>query len=63
MRLSEDIPSCGKEGVLFVASGIIDDMEEECLRTVKANGFEILELVRDDCWTAFAARYAGRHMS
>ena len=63
MRLSEDIPSCGKEGVLFVASGIIDDMEEECLRTVKANGFEILELVRDDCWTAFAARYAGRHTS
>ncbi len=60
MRLSEDIPSCGKEGVLFVASGIIDDMEEECVSTVKANGFEITEMVREDCWTAFAARYAGK---
>lgn len=60
MRLSEDIPSCGKEGVLFVASGIIDDMEEECLSAVKANGFEITETVREDCWTAFAARYAGK---
>ena len=57
MRLSEDIPSCGREGVIFVASGIIDDMEEECIRTVKANGFEIMEIVREDCWTAFAARH------
>ena len=57
MRLSKDIPPCGKESVLFVASGIIDDMEEECLRTVKENGFEIIEAVREDCWTAFAARY------
>ena len=60
MALSEEVEQCSEPGTLFVASGIIDDMEEMCLEHVKAQGFEILELMRDDCWTAFAARFTGR---
>ena len=60
MALSEEVAQRSEPGTLFVASGIIDDMEEMCLEHVKAQGFEILELMRDDCWTAFAARFTGR---
>ncbi len=54
MALSKDVSKCGKPGTLLIASGIIDDMEAECLAAVQAEGIEILEIVRDDCWTAFA---------
>ena len=59
MALSDEVAQRSEPGALFVASGIIDDMETECLEHVKAQGFEILEIMRDDCWTAFAARYKG----
>ena len=59
MALSEEVAQRSEAGTVFVASGIIDDMEEECLAHVKAQGFEFLETMRDDCWTAFAARYTG----
>ena len=59
MALSDEVAQRSEPGALFVASGIIDDMETECLEHVKAQGFEILEMMRDDCWTAFAARYSG----
>jgi ribosomal protein L11 methyltransferase len=60
MALSEQVAQRSGPGTLFVASGIIDDMEEECLAHVKAQGFRFLEIMRDDCWTAFAAEYTGR---
>ena len=60
MALSEETAQLAEKGALFVASGIIDDMEEECLAHVKAQGFDVLEIVRDDCWTAFAAEYTGK---
>ncbi len=60
MALSEEVAQRSVPGTLFVASGIIDDMEEECLAHVKAQGFRFLEIMRDDCWTAFAAEYTGR---
>ena len=59
MALSGQVARRSEPGTLFVASGIIDDMEEQCLTHVKAQGFEILEIMRDDCWTAFAAEYTG----
>ena len=59
MALSEEVAERSEPGTVFVASGIIDDMEEECLAHVTAQGFEFLEIMRDDCWTAFAARFKG----
>ena len=55
MALSKDVSRCGKPGTLLVASGIIDEREEECIEAVKAEGLQILEIVREDCWTSFAA--------
>ncbi len=60
MALSEEVAQRSVPGTLFVASGIIDDMEEQCLDHVKAQGFRLLEIMRDDCWTAFCAEYKGR---
>ena len=60
MALSEQVAQRSEPGTLFVASGIIDDMEEKCLAHVKAQGFEFLEIMMDDCWTAFCAEYKGR---
>ena len=55
MELSGEAPAvCGK-GAVLVASGIIDDMEERCMKAVETNGFRIIDVMRDDCWTAFAA--------
>ena len=59
MALSKEVAERSEPGTVFVASGIIDDMEEECLAHVMAQGFEFLEIMRDDCWTAFAARFKG----
>ena len=59
MALSEEVAQRSAPGTVFVASGIIDDMEKECLEHVKAQGFEFLEIMRGDCWTAFAAEYKG----
>ena len=56
MAISKDVSRCGRPGTLLIASGIIDDMEKECLEAVRAEGLEILETVREDCWTAFAAK-------
>ena len=56
MYLSKDISRCSDPGTILIASGIIDDMEKVCLEAVKTAGFEIIEIVREDCWTAFAAR-------
>ena len=38
------------------ASGIIDDMEEPCMKRLEETGFEVLEIVRDDCWSAIAVK-------
>jgi len=43
-------------GGLFIASGIIDFKEEFALTAIENAGFEILEVVRDDCWVAAVTR-------
>ena len=40
---------------LLVASGIIDIKEDVTVSAIKAAGFTVLEIIRDDCWVAVAA--------
>lgn len=56
MRLCAHVGDLCAPGALFIASGIIDDKEEACVREIEAAGFEILGIERDDCWSAVAAR-------
>ncbi len=57
IRLCDDISKNLEKGAVLIASGIIDDMERPCEDKLKGGGFEILEIVRDGCWSAIAARY------
>lgn len=41
---------------LLVASGIIDDKEGLTVNAIKNAGFDVLEILRDDCWVAVAAQ-------
>ena len=41
---------------LLIASGIIDDKENVTAQAIKNAGFNILEILRDDCWVAVAAQ-------
>ena len=56
LRLCEDVRKNVKDGGILIASGIIDDMEEPCRKRLEETGFEVLEIVRDDCWSAIAVR-------
>ncbi len=58
LRLCDDVSKNLKEGGVLIASGIIDDMEEPCKKKLEETGFEILEVIRDDCWSAIAVRKA-----
>ena len=48
-----------RRGTVLIASGIIDDMEEPCVKAMQAAGFMVLKVLRDDCWVAVAAEYCG----
>ena len=41
---------------LLVASGIIDIKEDVTVEAIEKAGFKVLEILRDDCWTAVAAQ-------
>ena len=56
VKLAPSVPAHCKENAVFIASGIIDDKEETCRRAIEEAGFEILEIIHDDCWVAMAAR-------
>ena len=58
LRLCDDVSKNLKEGGVLIASGIIDDMEEPCKKKLEETGFEVLEVIRDDCWSAIAVRKA-----
>ena len=51
-----DLPKCLRPGGILVASGIIDEREEDIIAAFEAAGLEILEKNRAECWTALAAR-------
>ena len=59
IKLCGDVARCCKAGTILIASGIIDDMEEPCASAIKAAGFEILRIIRDECWSAIAAAFKG----
>ncbi len=74
VKLCEDVARCCRpaeslaegvraenksRGTILIASGIIDDMEEPCAKAIEAAGFKVLKIIRDDCWSAIAAEFAG----
>ncbi len=59
IKLCENVRRCCRPGTVLIASGIIDDMEKPCAETIKSAGFNVLKILRDDCWTAIAAEYRG----
>ena len=60
IKLCEEVSAVCHPGTVLIASGIIDDMEEPCAKAVRDAGFEILKIIRDDCWSAIAAEYKGQ---
>ena len=56
LELCKDIRKNISEGGILIASGIIDDMEDPCREKIEETGFEIIEIIRDGCWSAIAAK-------
>ena len=56
IELCKDVRKNVKTGGVLIASGIIDDMEKPCIEKLEDTGFEILEIIRDGCWSAIAAK-------
>lgn len=54
--LAPIVPSCLKNGGIFISSGIIDMKEEAVVQAVEASGFEIIEVVSQGDWRAIVAR-------
>ena len=57
VKLCESVAACCRDGSVLIASGIIDDMEVPCINALEAAGFSVLKVIRDDCWSAIAAKY------
>lgn len=56
VKLAPSVPAHCKGRSIFISSGIIDDKETVCKEAIEAAGFEILEIIHDDCWVAIAAK-------
>ncbi len=55
VELCKDVDHVCKPETIIIASGIIEEMEEPCKEALLAARFDILEIIRDDCWVAIAA--------
>lgn len=55
IELCKDVDHVCKQGTVLIASGIIEEMEVPCKDALLAAGFDINEVIRDDCWVAIAA--------
>lgn len=55
LDLCPDAASHCKNRGLFIASGIIDTMEEKCVEAIEEAGFEVIDIARDEGWSAIAA--------
>ena len=53
------MPSLLKDGGVFIASGIIKQRQEDVLKALFENGFDIIDIGEEKDWTAVAARYKG----
>ena len=59
IALSPRVPSLLKDGGVFIASGIIKQRQEDVLKALFENGFDIIDIGEEKDWTAVAARYKG----
>ena len=57
LELCKNIKHVCKSGTVLIASGIIEEMETPCKEALQGAGFEILEIIRDDCLVAIASRF------
>jgi len=57
MELCKDVARICRPGTLFISSGIIDDKEAKCCEVIRNAGFEVIDIERDECWSAVAAVY------
>lgn len=55
MELCNDVARICRPGTVFISSGIIDDKEALCCGRIQRAGFKIIDIERDDCWSAVAA--------
>ena len=55
IKLAPDVPAHCQGRGLFISSGIIDTMEEPCVKAVEEAGFEVIDIERDQGWSAIAA--------
>ncbi len=55
VMLSPDVAAHCRGRGLYISSGIIDGTEDKCRKAIEDAGFEIIDSLHDDCWTAFAA--------
>jgi ribosomal protein L11 methyltransferase len=56
IALSTIIPAQIKPGGILISSGIIDERADEVASALKDNGFEILEMNKDNCWVGLVCR-------
>ncbi len=45
-----------KTGGIFIGSGITAEQSEAAVRAIEENGFELIEIAKENLWIAFAAR-------
>lgn len=55
IALAADIRNNLKEGGKLVCSGIIAEREDDVIEALKKNGYTILEVLRENAWTAICA--------
>ena len=55
LRLIDDIPRVMKPGGTFIASGIIEEREDEILQKLAASGFSVLDCRRSGGWSAIVS--------
>lgn len=54
--LAVDIPRILQVGGLWISSGILNDQREELMRIMKENGFQIVQTLEKNEWSAILAR-------
>ena len=56
IKLSGEVGRFLKPGGVFICSGIIDEREKDVMDALKYSGLPTTEIMREECWTAIAAR-------
>ncbi|TCS94772.1 50S ribosomal protein L11 methyltransferase [Hazenella coriacea] len=56
LRFTFELPRVLVPGGIFIASGIIEEKEQEIVDSLTKNGLEVLEIVHQEGWVAIAAK-------